>query len=148
MEKAKKILVVNLGSTSTKVCVYESDNMMISESVSHSAEELKGFKSIFDQYDLRKNAILGVLQKNNISLDDLDAIASRGGNTKPIPGGIYTISMEMINDGKGGKYGQHPNIIGEIVSYDLGKEKAIPALTVDPPTTDELCVYARYSGIP
>jgi len=148
MEKTKKILVINLGSTSTKVAVFEADKMLASESVSHSADEVKGFGTIFDQYELRRNAILGALEKNNISLDDLVAIASRGGNTKPIPGGIYAICTAMIDDGKSGKYGQHPNIIGEIVAYDLGKEKGIPALTIDPPTTDEMCVYARYSGIP
>jgi butyrate kinase len=148
MEKPKKILVINLGSTSTKVGVYEAGKIVVSESVSHSAEELKEFTTILDQYELRKNTILGVLRNNNIALDDLDAIASRGGNTKPIPGGIYAISTEIINDGKSGKYGQHPNIIGEIVAYDLGKEKGILAVTVDPPTTDEMTVYARYSGIP
>lgn len=67
---------------------------------------------------------------------------------KPIPGGIYEICPPMIEDMKSGKFGQHPNMCGGIVAYNLGKELNIPALTVDPPTVDEMCVYARYSGIP
>lgn len=148
MEKSKKILVINLGSTSTKVAVYESTKVIFSESVNHSAEELKGFKTIFDQYELRKETILGVLTRNGMSMDRIDCIASRGGNSKPVPGGIYEINNAMIEDMKSGEFGQHPNMCGGIVARDLGKEKKIPALTVDPPTMDEFCVSARYSGIP
>lgn len=67
---------------------------------------------------------------------------------KPVPGGIYEICPAMLDDMKSGKYGQHPNMCGGIVAYDLGKELNIPALTVDPPTVDEFCPSARYSGIP
>lgn len=148
MGKPKKILVINLGSTSTKVAVHESGQMIVSESVNHPAEDLKEFKTIIDQYELRKNTILEVLSRNGVSLDELDAVASRGGNMKPIPGGIYEICPAMIEDMKSGKFGQHPNMCGGIVAYDIGKEQNIPALTVDPPTVDEMCISARYSGIP
>lgn len=144
----KKILVLNLGSTSTKVAVYESEIMMVAESVGHGPEELKKFSTIFDQYELRKKSILGVLTKHDISLDEIDCIASRGSNVKPIPGGIYQITPDMIEDMKCGKYGLHANMYGGMVAYDLGKQRNIPALTVDPPTMDELCPSARYSGIP
>lgn len=148
MEKPKRILVINLGSTSTKVAVYESDKMIFTESVNHPAEELKQYKTIIDQYELRKNTILGVLAKKGASLDDIDGIASRGGNMKPIPGGIYEITPAMIEDMKSGRFGQHPNMCGGIVAHGLGKERNIPALTVDPPTVDEMCIPASYSGIP
>lgn len=148
MAESKKLLIINLGSTSTKVGVHFSGEMQINESVSHSADELKGFASIIDQYELRKNAMLSVLERHNTTLAEFDAIACRGGNTKPVPGGIYRICTTMIADMKSGKFGQHPNIIGGIVAHDLGKQLDIPVFTVDPPTTDELCPFARYSGIP
>lgn len=148
MENERTILIINLGSTSTKVAVSKSGNILFTESVNHPAEELKQFKTIIDQYELRKNTILVVLTNKGVSLGDLSAVASRGGNMKPIPGGIYEICPAMIDDMKSGKFGQHPNMCGGIVAYDLGKELDIPALTVDPPTVDEMCVSARYSGIP
>lgn len=148
LEKTKTILVINLGSTSTKVAVSKSGGMLFTESVNHTAEELGQYKTIIDQCELRKNTILGVLSKKGLSLDEIEAVASRGGNMKPIPGGIYEICPAMIEDMKSGKFGQHPNMCGGIIAYDLGKERNIPALTVDPPTVDEMCVYARYSGIP
>ena len=148
MAEPKRILVINLGSTSTKVAVHDAGKMLFTESVSHPADQLKPFKTVFDQYQLRKETILGVVAKHGITLGELDCIASRGGNSKPIPGGVYEIGMPMIDDMKSGKFGQHPNMCGSIVAHDLGKELNIPALTVDPPTMDEFCVYARYSGIP
>lgn len=148
MGHTKRILVINLGSTSTKVAIYEAETAVVMESVSHPAEELQAFKTILDQYDMRKKTILGVVADHGYTLDQFAAVASRGGNTKPIPGGIYAICPALIEDMKSGKFGQHPNMCGGIIAYNLGKELNIPALTVDPPTVDEMCVYAAYSGIP
>jgi len=112
MENTKKILVLNLGSTSTKVAVYEAEQAILTESVPHTPEDLKKYPSIFDQYQLRKSSILDVLKKHGISLDQIDCIATRGSNIKPIPGGIYAITPEMIEDAKCGKYGLHANMHG------------------------------------
>jgi len=148
MENAKTLLIINLGSTSTKVAVSRSTQLLFTESVNHPAEELSGYRSILDQYELRQRTILGIVSGKGIALEAFDAVASRGGNTKPTPGGIYRLCPEMINDMKSGKYGQHPNMCGGIVAVALGEQLGIPALTVDPPTVDELCDSARYSGIP
>ena len=144
----KTLLVINLGSTSTKIAVSKSEDMLFTESVPHTAEELKKYQRIIDQYELRERTVLDVLAEKKVALEQLDGIASRGGNMKPIPGGIYEICPAMIDDMKSGKYGQHPNMCGGIVAHQLGKKLNIPALTVDPPTVDELCISATYSGIP
>ena len=148
MENAKTILIINLGSTSTKISVSRSEELLFTESVNHPAETLKQYATIIDQYELRKGTILGVLADKGVALEQLDGIASRGGNMKPVPGGIYEIGPAMIDDMKSGKFGQHPNMCGGIVAHALGKERGIPALTVDPPTVDEMSVSAHYSGIP
>lgn len=148
MVTSKKILVINLGSISTKVAVYESENVLVNESVNHPAAEIKQYKTIIDQYELRKNTILDFLSRHGFALDEIDIVASRGGNTKPISGGIYEICPALLDDMKSGKFGQHPNMCGGIVAYELGQELTIPALMVDPPTVDEMCTSAYYSGIP
>ncbi len=144
----EKVLIINLGSTSTKVGLYQSGEMQVNSSVSHSAEELKAFKTIWDQYDFRKAAVHKVLADNRLSIRDIDLIACRGGNVRPIPGGIYEVCPRMIEDMKSGVYGKHPTNVGGLVAFDLGKEFDIPVFTLDPPMTDELCSSARYSGIP
>ncbi|MEH6826080.1 MAG: butyrate kinase [Motiliproteus sp.] len=148
MPDNQTILIINPGSTSTKVGVYQSGEMLINESVRHSSAELQPFDTLWDQYEFRKTAIFKVLVDRGISLDKLDVIACRGGNIKPLPGGIYKICETMLVDMKSGIYGKHPTNVGGLIGYDLGRELKIPVLTLDPPMTDELCTSARYSGIP
>ncbi len=144
----KKILIVNPGSTSTKIGIFTQGKMIVNQSVKHDDAELRKFATIWDQYDFRRDAIFKVLQDNNLSMGEMDAIACRGGNVRPLPGGIYRICPKMIEDMKSGIYGGHPINVGGLVSYDLGNQFNIPVLTADPPMTDELCTSARYSGIP
>lgn len=148
MKEKYKILVINPGSTSTKVSVFENKKTIFSISISHSAEELSQFQNIWDQYDFRKKAIIGVMEKNGLSLKDIHIITCRGGNIKPVKGGIYAVNIKMIEDLKSEKYGRHATNVGNVIAYDLGEENNIPVITVDPPVTDELCEYAKFSGIP
>ena len=148
MSSDKTILIINPGSTSTKVGIFSAGDMKATVSVKHSDEELRRFPTIWDQYEYRKEAILGVLRDQRLSMKDIDAIACRGGNVKPLPGGIYQVCPKMIADMKSGVYGAHPINVGGLIAFDLGEEYGIPVLTADPPMTDELCVSARYSGIP
>lgn len=144
----KKILIVNPGSTSTKIGVFTEGKMMVNQSVKHDDAELRKFPTIWDQYDFRRDAIFKVLAENNLSMGEMDAIACRGGNVRPLPGGIYRVCPKMIEDMKSGIYGGHPINVGGLVAFDLGNQFNIPVLTADPPMTDELCTSARYSGIP
>ncbi len=144
----KTILIINPGSTSTKFGIFTGGEMKINVSVKHDDAELRKFPTIWDQYDYRKDALLGFLRDNNLSMEEIDAIACRGGNVKPLPGGIYRLCPKMIADMKSGIYGGHPINVGGLVAFDLGNQYNIPVLTADPPMTDELCTSARYAGIP
>ena len=148
MSHDKKILIINPGSTSTKVGIYSSGELKVNVSVKHADEELRKFPTIWDQYDFRKEAIFEVLKENHTSIEEIDAIACRGGNVRPLPGGTYRVCPKMIEDMKSGIYGGHPINVGGLVAYDLGNRYNIPVFTADPPMTDELCTSARYSGIP
>jgi butyrate kinase len=96
---------------------------------------------------MRKVDILAVLEEAGIATGSLDMIISRGGNCRPIPGGIYFINEAMIEDMKTGKWGTHPTCAGSMISLELGTSLAIPVITMDPPISDEFEKYARYSGI-
>lgn len=147
MEK-KKILVINFGSTSTKIAYFEDRDCIIKDSITHSVEAIKSCPSVNDQYDLRKAAILDFMEEHGIKLQELDSITSRGGQTEPIVGGTYRINEPMVAQVRNGEYGHHVCGVGVIVAYDLCKESghAIP-LTTDTPTTDEMEPIARYSGL-
>lgn len=142
------ILVLNFGSTSSKVALYRGTSVEKMESIGHTDDELNNFDTIWSQLEFRKEKILELLDKWKIEVVDIDMISCRGGCIKPIPSGIYAINQQMIDDIKCGKYGVHPTGLGNIIAFDLGRQLNIPAITVDTPATDEFCPEARFSGIP
>ncbi|MHC1745921.1 MAG: butyrate kinase [Negativicutes bacterium] len=142
------LLIINPGSTSTKVAVYENEKVLFAVTVKHSADDLKSFHDIWQQYEFRKKAIIEEIQNRGYSINTFDAIVARGGIFQPIFGGTYMINEHMLSDARSGIYGHHVCSVGCQIALDLGNEIGVPALTVDPPTCDELCGEARFSGIP
>lgn len=86
------ILVINPGSTSTKVAVFRDKEPVFTETLRHSTEELSKYKSIIDQFEFRTQAILNMLKEKGISLSEIDAIVGRGGLLKPIESGTYIVN--------------------------------------------------------
>lgn len=142
-----KIIAVNLGSTSTKIAYYEDDHCKLKASLVHSAQELKEFNTIWDQYQYRLHAVESYLKENNIQVSELDAVATRGGHTESLVGGVYRINNKMLAQSASGKYGLHATDLGLKIAFALSQRGPIP-LTVDPPVTDEFEPLARYSGLP
>lgn len=143
----KRILVLNLGSTSTKIAIFEDTVPLIKESISHDIEIIKQFRHTFDQTDFRRDVLLDFLEKKNMNMESFDCIIARGGNCKPLSSGIYEINEEMLEDIKSEKTGVHPAGIGCNIAYELGKKYEIPAIIADPPINDEFISLAKYSGI-
>ncbi|MDR1596410.1 MAG: butyrate kinase [Treponema sp.] len=143
----ERILILNLGSTSTKLAVYEGAAGVLAKTIKYGAETLAPFKEPWDQVDLRKNDVLSCLKEGGIKLEDLNLIACRGGNFHPVPGGIYMVNEDIIADMRTGKWGVHPTGVGGLISFQISRELGIPAITMDPPITDEFEDIARYSGI-
>ena len=143
----KKILAINLGSTSTKIAYYEEEECIFKENLNHPATELRELKTIWDQHDYRKKAIEAFLDRRNVKVSDLDAIVSRGGHTEPVIGGLYRINEKMLEQSASEKYGNHATDLGIKLASSFSREGPA-AFTVDPPTTDEFEPLARYSGLP
>ncbi|ERI95296.1 butyrate kinase [Clostridiales bacterium oral taxon 876 str. F0540] len=143
-----KLLIINPGSTSTKIGVYEDENPIIVETLRHSSEEIGKYKTIYEQFEFRKNVILEVLKEKNFDINTLDAVVGRGGLLKPIEGGTYAVNEEMLNDLKIGIQGQHASNLGGIIANEIAKKLNIKAFIVDPVVVDELEDVARISGIP
>ena len=143
-----KSLVINPGSTSTKIGVFEDETLLFEETLRHSTEEIAQYASIVDQKDFRKQIILDLLEKKNFDIKSLQVIVGRGGMLKPIPGGTYAVTDELLQDLKMGKQGQHASNLGGILAREIGDEIGVPSYIVDPVVVDELQTVARYSGVP
>ena len=143
-----KILIINPGSTSTKIGVYEDETQLMEETLRHTTEEIAQYDTIYDQKDFRKNVILDVLKEKDVDLNSIDVVVGRGGLLKPIPGGTYATTPELLEDLKIGKQGQHASNLGGLLAYDIAQEIDVPSYIVDPVVVDELQDVARLSGHP
>ncbi len=143
-----KILVINPGSTSTKIAVFEDENKLFEETLRHTIDELAPYHNIPDQTEFRTNIILDCFKKRGFDGKTLDAISCRGGVLRPIPSGTYSVNDTMVKDCFEGARGQHASNLGALVSDKLSKMWGVPAYTVDPTVVDELIPVARYTGNP
>lgn len=143
-----KILVINPGSTSTKIAVFQDEKQIFKLGIDHSREELAPYATMTDQLPMRKQVILKALEENGIQISELDAVSGRGGLLRPIPGGTYTVNDQMLEDLKIGVQGQHASNLGGLIANEIAKEAGGKAFIVDPVIVDELEPIARYSGLP
>ena len=140
------ILVINPGSTSTKVSVYEDDEPILVRSIRHSVEELAQFSKITQQLDFRRRLVEDEIREAGLPLK-FDAVIGRGGLLKPIPGGVYLVNEEMCHETYTAPR-QHACNLGCIIAYMIAKEAGCPAYIADPGVVDELEDEARVCGSP
>lgn len=145
---AIKSLIINPGSTSTKIGVFEDETLLFEETLRHSTEEIAKYASIVDQKDFRKQIILDLLKEKAFDIHSLQVVVGRGGMLKPIPGGTYAVSDGLLEDLKIGKQGQHASNLGGILAREIGDSIGVPSYIVDPVVVDELMPISRYSGVP
>jgi len=148
MAKDYKILVVNPGSTSTKVALFSNEQFLFEKKIKHSNEELSIFPKIIDQYEFRLEIILNFLKEKGIDYSTIDAVVGRGGLLKPIASGTYRVNEKMLEDLRKGTSGEHASNLGGILASGIAKKLSIPAYLVDPVVIDEMKPIARISGMP
>ena len=143
------ILVINPGSTSTKMAVYDDEMPILLRTIVHSVEDLSKFDDVLDQQEFRKQLLLTELEHARIPMT-FDAVIGRGGLVKPVEGGVYEINEQMVRDTHSGiAMHNHACNLGCLIAYEVASE--IPncrAFIADPGVVDELNDYARISGSP
>lgn len=142
-----RLLIINPGSTSTKIAIYKNEEMLFDHTLRHDVKELEPFDKIFDQYKFRKDIIVDFLESKNIDLKSLDGVIGRGGLLKPIEGGTYEVNEKMLEDLKSGLLGEHASNLGGILAYEIAKEGQGKSFIVDPVVVDEMQDVARISGL-
>lgn len=143
------ILAINPGSTSTKFSLFEEERLIFENTLRHSAEELKDYEKITDQFHFRKDLIMVELSERKVDFRKIKAVVGRGGLLKPVESGVYEVNRKMIQDLATGHYGQHASNLGGLIAHDLAMflQDSV-AYIVDPVVVDELQDVARISGHP
>ncbi len=154
-----RILVINPGSTSTKIGFYDAGEILFEKNLTHSTEELSQYKSVMDQVDMRRETILAALEENEIALESVDLAMARGGLITPIRTGVYEVNQEMRDFLMSCKEGAHACNLAAIIADDIAvmvnkirAEKNIEgkcrAFIADPPMADEMLPEVKVGGIP
>ncbi len=143
-----KILVINPGSTSTKIAIFDNNELIFEKTLRHSYEEIKKYKNIYEQFEFRKQVILNTLLNIDVDIKSLDAVVGRGGAIRPIPSGTYIVCEKMLEDCKKGVQAQHASNLGAILADAIAEEANIEAFIVDPIVVDEMQEVARITGLP
>jgi len=141
------ILVINPGSTSTKIALFQNKTQAFVKNLKHSLEDLQQFSEVLDQFVFRKEMIIKTLEENGYKLSQIKLIMSRGGLCKPIESGVYKINETMLTDLRNASM-QHASNLGAMIAYDLGNQLDVDSMIADPVVVDELQDVARFSGHP
>ena len=141
-----RVLTVNPGSTSTKVALYEGEDLVARKDLRHTVEEFADCERIADQLPLRRRLIEDFLVEHSVKLRDLHAVVGRGGLLRPIESGTYAIDDAVATDLSEGVAGEHPSNLGGLIARELADEASAPSFIVDPPVVDELDETSRITG--
>lgn len=148
MQNNKYILVVNPGSTSTKLAVFEDEKCLISSNLPNEQRNFEGQNDFENQLKYRLNIVLDFIKSNNFSNISFKCVVARGGLLRPLEGGVYKVNESMVSDLKNCVYGFHASNFGAVIANEISKEFNIPAYIVDPVVVDEMHPLARLSGMP
>lgn len=144
------VIVINPGSTSTKIAIYSRGGEMCSSVICHPQPELDQFKRIPDQTDYRFSKMLpvlhGFLEGNKYKVV---GIAARGGIVKSLSGGTYLINESFLRDSETGTYGEHASNLGCLLADKLVPEFGLTnSYSVDPVSSSNMQPKAEISGVP
>jgi butyrate kinase len=143
-----RILAINPGSTSTKIAVYDDDDLVFEEVIRYRPEELTVFETVMGQYRKRIEDIFEILTRRGCQVSDFTAIIGRGGLLKPIESGVYEVNAKMISDLIGTGKIPHACNLGAPMAKEIADIISVPAFIADPPVVDEFCPLAPAHAAP
>ena len=156
------ILIINTGSTTTKLGYFSDGERVFDEKLEHTAQEVARYKSVMDQGDMRRQAIKDFMKSRGIPLEDVDIVMARGGLFTPVITGVYNVNQDMRDVLISCRDGNHACNLSAVLADDIAKEiNAIrsekgltprfgptTAYVADPPMADEMLPECRMGGIP
>lgn len=140
-----EILVINPGSTSTKLGVFVGEDEQSSGVIRHDVASLASYRGIWDQFHFRMQE---ARHWASTHVRQPAAVVGLGGLLKPVPGGTYIVNERMLDDARSNTQGEHASNLGCAMASTFAAEYRCKAFVVDPVSVDEFEPLARYSGHP
>ena len=147
-EKTYKLLIINPGSTSTKVSLFENETPVFERSLFHDAPILLKYPHVNDQMPFRYQVILDMLKEEGVDPGEIDVFVGRGGSACTQPGGVTHVDQKLYDDTEAAVGGsEHPAKLGVMLAWQFAREFHREAYTLNPTNVDEYGDYARLTGI-
>ena len=142
-----RILVINPGSTSTEVSVFEDEKEVKSAKIVHPVDDLRGFTKVIEELPYRHRVVRSTLDEWAIKKGDLAAVVGRSG-PRTGESGIFQVNQKMADAVKSeGVRIEHPAILGCVLAREIADEYEVSAF-VPYPAAIEWPRIARVSGLP
>lgn len=143
-----KIFVVNTGSTSTKIALYEDEKEVAVKSLSHPDDLINKYDDVQDQLNMRLEIVRSYLEEINFDVKDLSCVVARGGMLLPVKSGAYVINEVMLDRVTNHPVMEHASNLAAPIGYSIAQEAGLPSYIYDSVMTDEFPNIARISGMP
>lgn len=144
----EKLLIINPGSTSTKIAVFDGEDQLFVESITHSAQDLAKYDALVDQFEFRKDLVIETMENHGVSVKDLTAIVARGGLLPPVEAGAYEVNDDMVWQLRYAPQHEHASNLGALIAYAISSKENIPAYIYDGVTVDEMLPILKVTGVP
>ncbi len=142
------VLVINPGSTSTKIALYRGEEILFEKIIFHTDDELTPYNGVMEQEEYRKELIIKQVKESGIKLEDIALVIGRGGLVKSIPSGVYEVNEQMKEDLHSGLNGIHASNLGGLIASSIANMIGVKAYIADPVVVDEMSELAHISGHP
>ena len=143
-----KLLVINPGSTSTKISLFVNETEKFEKSRFHDAPVLLQYPHVNDQVPFRYEVILEMLAEEGVDPAEIDVFVGRGGSACTQPSGVTVIDEKLYEDTLAAVGGsEHAAKLGVLLAWKFSRTYNRPAYTLNPTNVDEFHDYARLTGI-
>ncbi len=143
-----RIFVINPGSTSTKVALYDDAEQLWVHTIRHSTEELAPFAKVADQLGYRLGLIREVMAEKGLVPEELDAVMGRGGMIPDMKMGGYLVDESLCEMLRSDEIRAHAANLGGLLAHEIAAPVDIPAYTYDAVTANDFPTVAKITGIP
>lgn len=142
-------LIVNPGSTSTKLAIFKGTQKLVQNNLEHDAKALAKFDKIADQLEYRLGEVREFLKEHGYQVKDFDAIVGRGGLVYGIGGEGYEVDDALVEALSNPELcSQHASNLGGLIGKKLADEGGIKAYIYDAVMGSYLSDVARLTGFP
>lgn len=145
----KDILVINPGSTSTKIAVFSKDNetKLFEKNIVHDEQRILSFPTIIDQDQYRKQMIIDFLAEENYDMTNLTAVVGRGGMAYELEGGGYRVNQKLCDRMGSSEIPSHASSLGAVLAFQLAEPLGLPSYIYDSTMGCDLLEIAKITGI-